>query len=193
MFINIVFWLGWDRPSGLLSFVFALLFSILTSLFLPSSSVSLSYFILAVPIRECLGKHLCMSSSFPIALLNDTFFFSRNDMIEMVEVRLSKTSNNINNNNMWNFTISTVFFVVNFILVCLLAAHQCYIPVKCYGSPRWPFLLAITSLHPSHYPNMSTESLLTHPSTREAINEPIWIRTRWPAPQNCKSLLGIRQ
>ena len=47
MFINIVFWLDIDRPSGLLS--------ILTPLFLHTSSVSLSYFILAVPMRKCLG------------------------------------------------------------------------------------------------------------------------------------------
>ena len=53
----------------------ALLFSILTPLFLPSSSVSLSYFSLAVPMRKCLGKHSCMSSPFPIAILNGTFFF----------------------------------------------------------------------------------------------------------------------
>ena len=37
-----------------------------------SWSVSLSYFIHAVPIHECFEKHLCMSSTFPIALLNGT-------------------------------------------------------------------------------------------------------------------------
>ena len=70
----IIFWLGCDRPSGLL-FIFGpvLLLSILTPLFLPSSSVSLSYFVLAVPMREWLGKHSCMSSLFPIAILNGTF------------------------------------------------------------------------------------------------------------------------
>ena len=57
MFINILFWLGSDKLSGLLSFVPALLFSILTPLFLPSSSVSQSYFIFAAPMRESLGKH----------------------------------------------------------------------------------------------------------------------------------------
>ena len=61
MFIIIVFWLGSDRPSGI--FVPALLFSILPPIFSPSSSVSVSYFILAVPIRECLGEHSCMSST----------------------------------------------------------------------------------------------------------------------------------
>ena len=35
------------------------LLSILTPLFLPLSSVSLSYFILAVPMREFWGKHSC--------------------------------------------------------------------------------------------------------------------------------------
>ena len=33
--------------------------------------ISLTYFILAVPMRKCLGKHLCMSSPFPIAILLD--------------------------------------------------------------------------------------------------------------------------
>ena len=75
MFIIIVFRLGWDRPSGLLLFVPAVLFSMLTPLFCVSSSVSLSYFILAVPMRECLGKHSCMSFPFPIAILNGTSWF----------------------------------------------------------------------------------------------------------------------
>ena len=56
-------------------FVPALLFSILMPLVLPPSSVSLSYFVLAVPMRKCLGKHSCVSSPFPIAILNGTFFF----------------------------------------------------------------------------------------------------------------------
>ena len=75
MFIIIVFRLGCDRPSGLL-FMPAVLFSVVTPLFCPSSSVSLSYFILAVPMRECLGKHSCMGSPFPIAILNGTSFLS---------------------------------------------------------------------------------------------------------------------
>ena len=75
MFINIVFRLGNDRLSGLLSFVPAVLFSVLTPLFLQSSSVLLSDFILAVPMRGCLGKHSCISSQFPIAILNGTSFF----------------------------------------------------------------------------------------------------------------------
>ena len=75
LFIIIVFWLGCGRPTGLLLFVPALLLSIFTPLFSPSSSVSLSYFVLAVPMRECLGKHSCMRSPFPIAILNGTFLF----------------------------------------------------------------------------------------------------------------------
>ena len=51
LFIIIVFWLGCDLPSALLFFMLALLLSILTPLFLPSLSVSLSYFVLAVPMR----------------------------------------------------------------------------------------------------------------------------------------------
>ena len=63
LFIITVFWLGCD-------------FSILMPLFLPPSSVSVSYFIVSVPMRECLGKHSCMSSPFPIGILNGNFFFS---------------------------------------------------------------------------------------------------------------------
>ena len=67
--------LGCDRPSGLLLFVPALLLSILTPLFCVSSTVSLSYFVLAVPMPKCLGKHSCMSSPCPIAILNGTLLF----------------------------------------------------------------------------------------------------------------------
>ena len=63
VFIIIIFRLGYDGPSGLLLFVPTVLFSILTPLFCVSS-VLLSYFILAVPMRECLGKHSRMSSCY---------------------------------------------------------------------------------------------------------------------------------
>ena len=53
----------------------ALLLSILKPLILPFSSVSLSYFVLAVPMRQCLGKYLCMNSPFLIAILNCACFF----------------------------------------------------------------------------------------------------------------------
>ena len=56
-------------------FVFlpTLLVSILTPLYLPSP-ISFSCFILAVHIHECLWKHSCMSSTFPITILNGPFF-----------------------------------------------------------------------------------------------------------------------
>ena len=57
LFIIIVFWLGCDRPSGLLLFVPALLLSILTPIFLSSSSVSLCYFVLAVSMRESVWEN----------------------------------------------------------------------------------------------------------------------------------------
>ena len=65
----------------------ALLFYILTPLFLPSSFVYLSYFIPAVPKRERLGKHLCMSYPFPIAILNGTYFF-----LSLVQEKLNMSS-----------------------------------------------------------------------------------------------------
>ena len=76
LFIIIAFWLGCDKPSGHFFFVPALLFSILMPLSLPPSYFSyLLRLFLAVPMRKCLGKHLCMSSPFPIAILNGTFYF----------------------------------------------------------------------------------------------------------------------
>ena len=65
----------WKAVGTSFFFMSALLLSILTPLFLPSSSVSLPYFVLAVPMRECLEKHSCMSSPCPIAILNGTFLF----------------------------------------------------------------------------------------------------------------------
>ena len=62
-------------------FVPALLLSMLTPLSLPSSSVSLYCFVLGVPMRECLGKHSCVSSPCPIAILNVTFLFSRGEIV----------------------------------------------------------------------------------------------------------------
>ena len=68
----IAFSLGSNRPLGLpFFFVPALLLSILTPLFLLSSS----YFSISVPMRKYLGKHSCMSFTFPIAILNRTCFF----------------------------------------------------------------------------------------------------------------------
>ena len=71
MFINIVFWLGSDRLSGLLSFVPGVLFSILMHDSLLAVFVCL--FVLfhsCCSHCECLGKHSCLSSPFPIAILN---------------------------------------------------------------------------------------------------------------------------
>ena len=74
-FIIIATWLGCDRSLGLLFFLPILLLCVLTPLFSPSSSVPLSYFFLAVPMRQYLGKHSCMSFTFTIAILNGTRVF----------------------------------------------------------------------------------------------------------------------
>ena len=69
-------WRDWtrDKATGqdFFSFVFAVLLFIFILLYLPSSSISLSYFNLAVPMRKCVRKHSCMSSPFSIAILNVT-------------------------------------------------------------------------------------------------------------------------
>ena len=64
--------------------------------FLPSSSVSLSYFIVAVSMCNRLGIHLCMST-FPIAILNDTGLFARRNKFPLPQV--AKSIIIINNNN----------------------------------------------------------------------------------------------
>ena len=66
---------SYSSTIGTSFFVPTLLLTILPFLFLPSSSVILTYFVLAVPMSECMGKHSCMSSTFPIAILNGTCFF----------------------------------------------------------------------------------------------------------------------
>ena len=58
MFIITLFWLGCDRPLELLFFEAHLFLSMLMPPFLPSSSVSLSNLILAVPMRKVFGKAL---------------------------------------------------------------------------------------------------------------------------------------
>ena len=78
MFVIVVFWLRIPTP-----------------LLLPSSSVSLSYFILAVPKLECLGKHSCMSCPFHIAILNGKLFFRETIWSKWSKCRLSKTNYNI--------------------------------------------------------------------------------------------------
>ena len=73
MFI-IVFWLGRDRLSGLARFTsFYTHASLLT--FFVCFFVVCHLFLLAVPMRECLGKHSRIRYTFPISILNGTCFF----------------------------------------------------------------------------------------------------------------------
>ena len=66
LFIILVFFEIVIGRWGFSFFVSALHLFILTPLFLPSSAVSLAYFILPVLICECLVKHPRVSSTFPI-------------------------------------------------------------------------------------------------------------------------------
>ena len=74
MFSIILFWLGSNYPSGLLFFRACFTSFQLTPLFLPPSYISIPHLIVAVLMRECF-EHSCMSSPYPIAILNGTFFF----------------------------------------------------------------------------------------------------------------------
>ena len=81
----IVFSLDSDKLEGLFLFRASFTFFCIR-LFLSSSSVPLSYFSLAVPMRQCLGKHSCRSS-FRIAILIGTSFF-----LSLVQEKLNMTS-----------------------------------------------------------------------------------------------------
>ena len=75
----IVFWLGSDRTSEHLFLYFFLFTSFHTHVSL-RAYFCLSHFILSVPMHECLGKRSWMSSTFPIAILNGTCFFSTDQL-----------------------------------------------------------------------------------------------------------------
>ena len=85
-------------------FVSGLLLSILTPVFLINFLVFLcviSFLLFLIldgrqtkrtPMRECLGKHSCMSSPFPIAILNGTLFFREAKYaLIWAKLRLSKS------------------------------------------------------------------------------------------------------
>ena len=86
--------IGLSYCLGLWDFIFRACF---TSFHAHGSLVtfSLSYFILAVPLRECSGKHSCMSSSFPIVIPNDTCFFQTVQL--QVHIVYSEPKKNRNN------------------------------------------------------------------------------------------------
>ena len=105
--IIIVFWLGCDRPSGLLLFVPALLLSILTPLFLPSSSVSLSYFVLAsCSHARVFGKTPVHEFPCPIAYWMVPSFFARRNSLS-AKVSSIKIKSNWLTNYLWNYLRSS--------------------------------------------------------------------------------------
>ena len=118
MFIIIVFWLGSDWPSSHLLPSFT--YFPTHALFLPSSFISLSYFIIAVAMRERLGKYSCMSSPFLKAILNATLFFRETRWSFKSKCCLSK----INCSNYYyscqykyNLTINCVLLLLIFLFV----------------------------------------------------------------------------
>ena len=92
LFIIIVFWLGCDRPSGLLLFVPALLLSILTPLFLPSSSVFFVLFRSCCSHARVFGKTLV--HEFPVSYSHTEWylpFFARRNSLSP-KLHLSKSN-----------------------------------------------------------------------------------------------------
>ena len=105
--------------------------------FLPSSSVSLSYFILAVAMPVWHTKHLCMSSAFPIAILNGSFYLRETRRSKWSKICSSKIGLLLNNELTLHFNIHLHAF-----LICLFDLfHSC-----CYHAQvLWPTLLFASS------------------------------------------------
>ena len=82
-----------------------------TLLFLPFSSMYLSYFIIAVPVRKCSGKHSCMSSRFPIWHTECSFFFYGEAKRSLLwpKLRLSKLNNYNNSFTAFSFQTFSAF------------------------------------------------------------------------------------
>ena len=87
MFISIVFWLGFDRPSGFLFSVPALLLSILKPLFLPSSSVSFIIFHSVCSHAWEFGKTLVHEFPISYSHTNGASFFRQRNYMRTRDVR----------------------------------------------------------------------------------------------------------
>ena len=107
------------------TFLFRLRFasSLLTPLSSPSSSVSLSYLILAVPMRECWGERSCMSSPFRIAVLNGKFFsFRITTWSKLSKSGLSETNYNNDSSHITVLTMS--LFSLSFLLFACATVRE---------------------------------------------------------------------
>ena len=94
--------------SGLSCILYS--FPLHAPLLLPSS-VTLSYFIRAFPMRECLGQHSCMGSTFSITILDGQCFFCFFGIIFVV-VGQYRYAVQTSNNDLFVYT----FFYLNLIL-----------------------------------------------------------------------------
>ena len=161
MFIIIVFRLGCDRRWGLLLFVPAVLFSVLAPLFCPSSSVSLSYFILAVPMRECLRKHSCMSSLFPVSVPNGTSLF-----LSLAQEKLNMPSGHYHRHCFWSGRSNQLIKLKlqldrqdYFFCACCTSFHFYYFFFACLLAP---FLRPTSTLFPCTSVREHTCALVSH-------------------------------
>ena len=105
--------------TGLLFLVSTGLLSTFILLFLLSFSVSLSNFYLAAPMCGCLGKHSCMSSPFPIAILNGTCSLRALMLfcgdVPAIKTKLNKPSS----------AVSLSYFILAVPMCDCLGRHQC--------------------------------------------------------------------
>ena len=122
------------RPSGLFFCAGCTSLHIFILLFLLSSPVYLSYLILAVHMRKCLGKQSCTSSTFPLATLNGTCFLRSVKTMKIVNrvlLTVSRASLSVSGQLILNciskFNILSVMFS-NFPSAVLL--WTCFLP-KC--------------------------------------------------------------
>ena len=93
----------WNKFSGLLDFFpFLWFFSCLLHF------CFLDFFILAVPMRECLGRHSCMSSTFSVSILNNLCFLLSPGYYFILECEFYWTKYKINYNNTNNNCVNKV-------------------------------------------------------------------------------------
>ena len=111
------------------------LFFLCLTLFLPSSSVSLSYFLLAVSMCECLGKLLRTSFPFLIAILpgGSKLMISERDYVDNSFTALNELSLRLS-----SYLLRLFLYLISFLL--FPCSSECLGKYSCMSSP---FLIAI--------------------------------------------------
>ena len=104
---------SYRQAVGTSFFLPAVLLSIFTLIFSPSSFLSMSYYIFAVLMRKCFEKHSSMSSPFTIAILNGT------SPISSAKTSIRSGSRVLLNKTLNYFTFFLCFYLIScFLFPC---------------------------------------------------------------------------